>query len=135
MNFSRIVGIWIGVLFLVGLGILLTQPKSQGTTPVATQAVPAAQAAPAMIKPVTGEVDIVSGVSALEFLRIESKGASEAPLMKQIVIELVAKGYKNVPDWARLSSLTKQKILQKGYVNQDVGKIAEEAALTSGMTR
>ena len=55
--------------------------------------------------------------------------------MKQVVINLVAKGYKRVPDWAPLSSITKKKILERGYTNQDIEGIAEEAALGAGMTR
>ena len=78
--------------------------------------------------------DVALAVSALEFLRVETDNR-EAPLMKEIVIKLVTKGYKNVPDWARLSSITRKKILEKGYTNQDIEAIAEEAALTSGMTR
>jgi hypothetical protein len=78
--------------------------------------------------------DVALAVSALEFLRAETDNR-EASLMKEIVIKLVTKGYKNVPDWARLSSITRKKILEKGYPNQDIEAIAEEAALTSGMTR
>jgi hypothetical protein len=78
--------------------------------------------------------DVALAVSALEFLRAETNN-KEASMMKEIVIKLVAKGYKNVPDWARLSSVTRAKILEKGYTNQDIEPIAEEAALTSGMTR
>jgi SpoVK/Ycf46/Vps4 family AAA+-type ATPase len=78
--------------------------------------------------------EIASAMSALEFLRVETDN-KEAPVMKEIVIKLVAKGYKNVPDWAKLSSITRGKILEKGYTNQDIEAIAEEAALAAGMTR
>ena len=56
-------------------------------------------------------------------------------MTKEEVIKLVAKGYKNVPDWARLSSLMKKKILEKGYTTQDIDAVAEEAALDGGMTK
>jgi hypothetical protein len=78
--------------------------------------------------------EIASAMSALEFLRAETDN-KDAPVMKEIVIKLVAKGYKKVPDWARLSSITREKILEKGYTNQDIEEIAEEAALANGMTR
>lgn len=73
-------------------------------------------------------------MSALEFLRTEANN-NESRAMKEVVIKLVAKRNNNVPDWARLSSLTKKKILEKGYNNQDIDGIAEEAALGAGMTR
>jgi hypothetical protein len=79
-------------------------------------------------------VKSASAMSALEFLRAEIDN-KEVRVMQEIVIKLVSKGYRNVPDWARLSSLTKQKILEKGYTTQDVEDIAEEAAVGSGMTR
>jgi hypothetical protein len=75
-----------------------------------------------------------TAMTALEFLRAEADN-NEARTMKEVVIKLVAKGYKNVPDWARLSSATKEKILKKGYTNQDIDGIAEEAALAAGMTK
>jgi hypothetical protein len=75
-----------------------------------------------------------SAMSALEFLRAEVNN-NEVGAMKEEVINLVAKGYKNVPDWAHLSSLTKKKILEKGYTTQDVDAIAEEAALGDGMRK
>jgi len=75
-----------------------------------------------------------SAMSALEFLRAETDG-KEAPIMKEIVIKLVAKDYKRVPDWARLSILAREKILEKGYINEDIEEVAEEAALGAGMTR
>ncbi|MGL3111841.1 hypothetical protein [Bradyrhizobium sp. BR 1432] len=75
-----------------------------------------------------------TAMTALEFLRAEADN-NEAPTMKEVVIKLVAKGYKNVPDWARLSSVTKKKILEKGYTNRDIDGIAEEAALAAGMTK
>lgn len=78
--------------------------------------------------------EFASAMSALEFLRAEADN-NEARVMKEVVIKLVAKGYKNVPDWAQLSSVTKKKILEKGYTNQDIDGIAEEAALAAGMTR
>jgi hypothetical protein len=78
--------------------------------------------------------EVASATTALEFLRAEAKN-EEAPMMKEVVIELVAKGYKKVPDWVPLSSITKKLILQKGYINQDVEAVAEEAALAAGMTR
>jgi hypothetical protein len=78
--------------------------------------------------------EFASAMSALEFLRAEADN-NEARAMKEVVIKLVAKGYKNVPDWARLSSVTKKKILEKGYTNQDIEGIAEEAAFAAGMTR
>jgi hypothetical protein len=78
--------------------------------------------------------EVAAAMSALEFLRAEADN-NEARAMKEEVIKLVAKGYKNVPDWARLSSVTKKKILEKGYTNQDIDGIAEEAALGAGMTR
>jgi hypothetical protein len=55
--------------------------------------------------------------------------------MKEIVIKLVAKGYKRVPDWAELSALTRERILRNGYTSQDIETIAEEAAVAAGMTR
>jgi superfamily II helicase len=55
--------------------------------------------------------------------------------MKEIVIKLVSKGYKNVPDWVKLSRITRQKILEKGYTDEDIEAVAEEAALAAGMTR
>lgn len=86
----------------------------------------------------TAVILFVSGtataMTALEFLRAEADN-NEARTMKEVVIKLVAKGYKNVPDWARLSSVTKKKILEKGYTNQDIDGIAEEAALAVGMTK
>jgi hypothetical protein len=75
-----------------------------------------------------------SAISALEFLRAEADN-NEARMTKEEVIKLVAKGYKNVPDWARLSSLMKKKILEKGYTTQDIDAVAEEAALDGGMTK
>jgi len=48
--------------------------------------------------------EIASAMSALEFLRVETDN-KEAPVMKEIVIKLVSKGYKNVPDWANLSRI------------------------------
>jgi hypothetical protein len=72
--------------------------------------------------------------SALEFLRAEADN-QEAKMMKEVVIKLVAKGYKNVPDWPKLSSITKKRILQKGYTSQEIDGIAEEAAFGSGMTK
>jgi hypothetical protein len=77
---------------------------------------------------------LANAMSALEFLRAETDG-KEAPIMKEIVIKLVAKGYKKVPDWPKLSSLTRRIILEKGYTNQDVEAVAEEAAVADGMTR
>ena len=81
----------------------------------------------------TTVVERVSAMSALEFLRAEIDN-KEDRVMKEIVIKLVSKGYKNVPDWPRLSSLTKRKILEKGYTNEDIEAVAEEAALAAGMT-
>jgi hypothetical protein len=75
-----------------------------------------------------------TAMSALEFLRVEADN-KEAAIMKEVVIKLVAKGYKRVPDWAPLSGMTKRKILERGYTNQDIEGIAEEAALGAGMTR
>lgn len=75
-----------------------------------------------------------TAMTALEFLRAETDN-NEARTMKEVVIKLVAKGYRNVPDWPRLSSVTKKKILEKGYTNQDIDGIAEEAALGAGMTK
>jgi hypothetical protein len=75
-----------------------------------------------------------TAMSALEFLRAEAEN-KEASVMKEVVIKLVAKGYKRVPDWAPLSNMTKKKILKRGYTNQDIEGIAEEAALGAGMTR
>jgi hypothetical protein len=75
-----------------------------------------------------------TAMSALEFLRAEAEN-KEAPIMKDVVIKLVSKGYKRVPDWAPLSNMTKKKILERGYTNQDVEGVAEEAALGAGMTR
>jgi len=79
-------------------------------------------------------VEVASAMSALEFLRAETDN-KEAPVMKEVVIRLVAKGYKNVPDWPQLSRITRQKILENGYTNQDIEAIAEEAALAAGMRR
>jgi histone acetyltransferase (RNA polymerase elongator complex component) len=73
-------------------------------------------------------------MSAIEFLRAEVNN-NEASAMKEEVINLVAKGYKNVPDWVRLSRLTKAKILEKGYTTQDINAVAEEAALGDGMRK
>jgi hypothetical protein len=78
--------------------------------------------------------EIANAMSALEFLRAETDN-KEAPVMKEIVIKLVAKGYKHVPDWALLSGLTRERILRNGYTSQDVEAIAEEAAVAAGMTR
>jgi superfamily II helicase len=78
--------------------------------------------------------ETASAMSALQFLRAETDNR-DAPVMKEIVIKLVGKGYKKVPDWAALSSLTRQKILEEGYTTQDIEGIAEEAALAAGMTR
>jgi hypothetical protein len=78
--------------------------------------------------------EIASAMSALEFLRAETDN-KEAPVMKEIVIKLVSKGYKHVPDWARLSNITRKQILEKGYIDQEIEVIAEEAALAAGMTR
>jgi SpoVK/Ycf46/Vps4 family AAA+-type ATPase len=78
--------------------------------------------------------EIASAMSALEFLRVETDN-KEAPVMKEIVIKLVSKGYKNVPDWVKLSRITRQKILEKGYTDEDIEAVAEEAALAAGMTR
>jgi hypothetical protein len=75
-----------------------------------------------------------TAMSALEFLRAEANN-KEASIMKEVVIRLVAKGYKHVPDWVPLSRVTKEKILERGYADQDVEGIAEEAALGAGMTR
>jgi hypothetical protein len=77
---------------------------------------------------------VASAISALEFLRAEADN-KEARMMKEEVIKLVAKGYKNVPDWPQLSDLTKKKILEKGYTTQDIDAVAEEAALSAGMTK
>ena len=76
----------------------------------------------------------VNARSALEFLRAEASN-KESAVMKEIVILLVSKGYKNVPDWPRLSSVTKAKILEKGYRTEELEAIAEEAALGAGMRR
>jgi hypothetical protein len=78
--------------------------------------------------------DVALAMTALEFLRAEAD-FKEAPIMREIETKLVAKGYKNVPDWRRLSRITRQKILEKGYTTQDIEAIAEEAALAAGMTR
>jgi hypothetical protein len=78
--------------------------------------------------------DVALAMTALEFLKAETD-YKEEPIMREIEIKLVAKGYKNVPDWRRLSSITRQKILEKEYTTQDIEAIAEEAALTAGMTR
>lgn len=83
---------------------------------------------------ISSSAEWTNAMSALEFLRAEADN-NESRAMKEVVIKLVAKGYKNVPDWARLSSLTKKKILEKGYNNQDIDGIAEDAALGVGMTR
>ena len=78
--------------------------------------------------------EIASAMSALEFLWVETDN-KEAPVMKEIVIKLVSKGYKNVPDWVKLSRITRQKILEKGYTDEDIEAVAEEAALAAGITR
>ena len=78
--------------------------------------------------------DVALAMTALEFLRAETD-YKEGPIMREIEKKLVAKGYKNVPDWRRLSSITRQKILEKAYTTQDIEAIAEEAALAEGMTR
>jgi hypothetical protein len=78
--------------------------------------------------------EIASAMSALEFLRAEMD-SKEIRVMQEIVVKLVAKGYKNVPDWPKLSRITKEIILEKGYTNQDIESVAEEAALANGMTR
>jgi hypothetical protein len=74
------------------------------------------------------------GVSAIDFLRAEA-ASREIALTKRIIIELIAKGYSGVPDWYELSHAIKKKILSKGYRDQDVGSVAEEAALEAGMRK
>jgi hypothetical protein len=85
----------------------------------------------ALCAPATGAAN---AASALDFLRAEADN-SEARMMKDVVIKLVAKGYKRVPDWAPLSNMTKKRILERGYTNQDIEGVAEEAALGAGMTK
>jgi hypothetical protein len=99
---------------------------------LAAAAEPVVQApAPEQVAPEPSK-EIHSGMSAIDFLRAEAKN-DEAPAMKRLVIEFIAKGYRAVPDWVHLSSITKKIILQKGYRDQDVGPIAEEAARAAGM--
>lgn len=73
-------------------------------------------------------------LSAIEYLRM--KGASEQnKVMEPIVDSFVARGYKKVPNWAKLDNQVRDLIREKGYTYQNVENVAEEAAIAGGMTR
>lgn len=70
-----------------------------------------------------------------EFLRLDY-GAPQKNAVAPIVAELVARGYRNVPDWPKLVSLTRERILREGCKpGQTLEEIAEAAALAAGMTK
>jgi len=73
-------------------------------------------------------------LTAIEFLRMETDG-KEADVCKQLVFDFVSQGYRNVPDWSKLSVAMRKKILEKGYTTMSVEQVALEAALETGMRR
>lgn len=73
-------------------------------------------------------------IAAIEFMKMDS-AQGQSDVLKPIIISFLSKGYKKVPDWARLASLVRAKILEKGYTYQSLESVAEEAAVGAGMTR
>ena len=71
--------------------------------------------------------------TGLEFLRIEDT-SQESAMLKPIVIEFVEQGYKNVPNWAKLSNRMEELIRKNGWATNDVNEIALAAAKSLGMT-
>jgi hypothetical protein len=83
-----------------------------------------------------GYAQAANAMSGLEFLKVyDNNVAVEAKVMQDCVIRFVEQGYHNVPDWAHLSRLTADLIRKKGYRDADINTIAEEAAITDGMTK
>jgi hypothetical protein len=77
---------------------------------------------------------MANAISAIEFLKAETDNR-EAEYVKPLVIQFVSRGYKNVPDWPKLSRAIRKKILEKGYTYQSLESVAEEAAIDEGMKR
>lgn len=73
-------------------------------------------------------------IAAIEYMKLDS-GSPQKQVLDPIVISFLAKGYRNVPDWPKLASLVRAKILEKGYTFQSLEQVAEEAAIGAGMTR
>jgi hypothetical protein len=77
----------------------------------------------------------VIAMTGLEFLQAGDDANAKAVIMEPIVIKFISQGYRHVPDWAHLAQFTRELILEKGYRDRDIVEIAEEAAITHGMTK
>lgn len=77
---------------------------------------------------------VANAMTSLEFLRLETDG-KEAGVCKELVYDFVAKGYRNVPDWSKLSVEMRKTILAKGYQTTPIEQVALEAAMALGMKK
>lgn len=73
-------------------------------------------------------------LSAIEYLRMKD-ASQQNKVMEPIVDGFVSRGYKKVPNWARLDNQVRDLIREKGYTYQSIEGVAEEAAIAGGMTR
>jgi hypothetical protein len=79
-------------------------------------------------------------MSGLEFLKIDSSRddkdiKKEVAVTKSFVVQFVAQGYRNIPDWALLANMMSELIRKNGYRDKDISEIAEEAAIAYGMRK
>lgn len=73
-------------------------------------------------------------MSAIEFVKLDM-GSPQRQALEPIVFSFVSRGYKDVPDWPKLSNLVRARVLEKGYTYQSLETVAEEAAVAAGMHR
>lgn len=80
---------------------------------------------------ILGKAQPSLAMTGLDFIQLRASQLKH--VVEPIIISYVAKGYKKVPSWSRLSSKMKSMILARGYGSKDISQIAFEAAMEMGM--
>ena len=72
-------------------------------------------------------------MSGLEFM--SSSASERRKVLEPIILDYVAKGYKKVPSWGRLSGKINSLIREKGWGSKDIESITLDASEGLGMSQ
>jgi hypothetical protein len=72
-------------------------------------------------------------MSGLEFM--SSPASEKRKVLEPIILDYVAKGYKKVPSWSRLSNKIESVIREKGWGSKNIKSIALDASEGLGMSQ
>ena len=75
-----------------------------------------------------------NAMTGTDFIKITSS-LEQRNALEPFIVEYVAQGYKNVPNWAELSMAVNEAIRKNGWGKRDLKGIAIDAAKIKGMTK